>query len=203
MDHLPNVVLPRAYWYAVSVVVLVVGLGLAVWQVKRATSELPTDGQKVRGPGVVQIARAGSHSLYLFRAASQRMDASAQQAWDSAPSANISIRDEQTGSQLAVKKSYETTDLQNTLMARLVDFEVPAPGTYRVEIRPSLEELKPMIRPTMPVEKIGQEVIGLVVGVVIGLAIGAVATITAAAIFVTVLLRRRKFKRQRVRFSAG
>lgn len=191
----PPVVLPRAYWYAVSLAVLVVGIGLAYRQIKHSGDAVSGEARPVRGRGEIQIDRAGSYSLYVYRGASQRMDGAADQAWSAAEHAQVSVRGGD-GKSLAIKKVYETIELQNTRVARLVEFEVPASGTYRVEVAPSLEAVKPVVRPSAPVAKFGDEVMGVVVGALAGLAIGAIATIGAVVMFVVVLLKRKKFKRE-------
>lgn len=201
MEPAAGVVQPRAYWYAVSLVVLAAGIGLGGWQVRRS-ADLIQKPLTVRPPGLVQFDRAGTYSLYVTRGASKRMDAAADRAWGRARTANVSIRDDRTGASLANRTVYETVDLQNTLIARLVEFEVPAPGTYRVEITPPLDEIKPFIRPSAPVANIGNEVMSMVVGVCVGLGIGVVATIVAAAMFWIVLRRRKHFMRERAVLSS-
>lgn len=190
-DRPPNVVLPRAYWYAVSFLVLVVGIGVA-WQVGGGSSNMRGAAKPVGGDGLVHLDQVGPYSLYVFRGASRRIDASADRAWNTAKTATVVVRDDRSGAQLALRNVYETSDLQNTRVARLVEFEVTAPGTFRVQITPPLDELKPAIRPSAPLEDLGR----MVARLLIGLGIGALATVIAAAIFFVVLIRRQKYRRQ-------
>jgi hypothetical protein len=189
-----NVAQPRAYWYAVSLVVLVAGVGLAIWQVKRSATQEGAGPKPVRGAGLVQFDQAGSYSLYVTRGASRRMDAAANAAWERAKTATVNLREERAGSQPDIRRRYETIDLQNTLIARLVEFEISSPGTFRVEITPPLDEIKPFIRAGTSVDDIGSEVMGPVVGVISGLGIGLLAVILAGTMFFIVWRRRKNFR---------
>jgi hypothetical protein len=190
----PNGARPGALSYVAILVVLVAGLALAAWQVRRSVAGVGGAVRPVRGQGLVELDQAGSYSLYVTRYASQRMDAAATRAWDTARTAKIGIRDERTGSPLALTNVYETTEVQNTLFARLVEFKVTTPGTFRVQITPSLDELKPLVRPTASIQDIEGEVMGVVFGVGAGLSIGLLAVVVAAIMLFFVLRRRRNLQ---------
>lgn len=189
-----QVVRPAGYWYAVSMAVLVVGVGLGYLQIIRSTGA-SGEARPVRGRGEITIDRAGSYSLYVYRGASQRMDQEADRAWAAAKNAEVSISGN-ASKPIAVKKVYEEIDLQNTKMARLVEFEIPAAGEYRVVLNASLDAVKPAIRPSVPVARIGDEAMGVVFGALAGLAIGAIGVVAAAILFFVVRSRRKKFRKE-------
>ncbi|NQT39334.1 MAG: hypothetical protein HQ581_17690, partial [Planctomycetes bacterium] len=137
MNHSSDAIRPHAVWYVAGLVVLFAGMGLARWQIASGKSTLKDKAQSVRGSATIQIKQAGSHSVYVRRGASQRMDAAADRAWKTARGAVVTVRDERAGSELSVRNTYETMDMQNNLLARLVEFDVPEAGSYTVRIEPS------------------------------------------------------------------
>jgi len=200
MNDQPKALQPPAYWYAVSVAVFIVGVVLGVWQVRRSAAGVGDDVKPVRGDGTIKLDRAGPYSVYIFRGASKRMDASADRAWSQASGAKVTVYDAGAGKQLATKNVYETIEIQNTEVGRLVEFNAPSPGTYRVSISPSLEAVSPSVRPSAPVASIGKEVMGLIGGILIGVGIGGVAALAAFVIFLVVIIRRNKFKKEMARY---
>jgi uncharacterized membrane protein YdbT with pleckstrin-like domain len=150
----------------------------------------------VRGSEPLELENAGSHSLYVYRGASQRLDADANRAWDAAPTAKVVVVSEKTGETVAVREAYETTDLMNTRFARLVEFDIPSAGNYAVTITPSLKPLSPSVSPTVPVDEIERDLMGWMTRTFIALGIGALGMIISVTIFGVVLVRRRRFAKQ-------
>ena len=196
---------PRAYWYFVALFVLVVGIGVAYWLISSGASDMAgsgADAQPLRGSGVIDIKQPGMYSVYIYRGASKRTNASANRAWESARNAEVVVRNEQTGTELAVQKAYESIDLQNSLIAKLVDFEVPVAGTYVVEVPPALGELGPAVRPTAPLADLQQDLVNFMAALFAGLGVGALATLIAAIISLVTLIRRSSCKKRLAREAA-
>lgn len=185
---------PAPYWYLVSVLVFVLGLGIAIWLIRSGAGNLRQGAQPIRGQGMVELDQPGAYAVLVSRGASQRMDSGAARAWNDARSAQVVVRDEQAGTEIPVRSVYETMDLQNTLMARLVEFDVPSPGRYVVQITPPLAELKPAVRRSVPLAHVQQEVMGFVVRLLAGVAIGGLGAVIAMVIFVVVVVRRSRCK---------
>jgi len=190
----PLIIRPAPYWYLVSVLVFVLGLSLAIWLIRGGAGNLRQGAHPIRDQGVVQLDQPGAYAVLVSRGASQRMDSAANRAWNDARSAQVVVRDQQSGAELPVRSVYETMELQNTLMARLVEFEIATSGHYTVTITPSLADLKPVVRRSAPLAEIQQELIGFVVRLFAGVAIGGLAAVIALVIFVVVLVRRSRCK---------
>ena len=189
----PRVVKPAARWYVVGVVVLVVGLAAGIWQYKRSVPD-GSDTIEIDHKGDAWFEHAGSYSLYVFRRASKRTDLSTQQTWDAARTVQVGVTRNRTGDRLSVKNVYETVEMQNNKLARLVEFDVPAQGWYRVQIMPYLTRLTPLISPSRPIDQVAAEIFGLLFGVVLAFAIGGVGVIAGGAILLITFLRRRRAK---------
>ena len=170
----------------VSLLLLVAGVVLVAWQM---TSGGPDRPQSLRGGGVVQLDQAGPHSIYVYRGASQRMDAAAQQAWDAARTAQVTVRDEQSGNELAVRSVYETTEMQNNLMARLIEFDAPTPGNYVVEIQPSLDAISPSVRPSAPLAELQLEIASVLLGLA-ACGLGVLLIVIGGVLLLVALLRK-------------
>lgn len=185
----PRVVKPAARWYLVGVVVLVVGLAAGIWQYKRSTdgSDLIT----IDLNGEAWFEHAGSYSVYLTRGASRRTDLRAEQAWDAARSVQVGVIRNRTGDRLSIKNVYETAEMHNNKLARLVEFDVPAQGWYRVQIMPYLSPLRPVIRSSRPIDQVAAEVIGSLLGMVLAFGLGVIA---GGAILLITFVRRRRAK---------
>ena len=175
----------------VSLVILTLGAGLVAWQMLRGEPNRP---QPLRG-GAVQLDRAGPHSIYVYRGASQRMDAAAEQAWADARSANFVVQNDQTGEQLDVKNVYETTEMQNNLMGRLVEFEAPTPGKYTIQIEPPLDVIHPSVRPSAPLAELQGEVVGVLIGLA-AWGLGVLAIFVGAVLLIIALVRKKPANKQ-------
>lgn len=187
---------PHAGWYAVSVGILLIGAAFAYDRISNASLERDVAVAHVKETGEIKIPATGPHTLYVMREASQRMNAEVAQAWDSAASATVVVRDNTTDTPLEVRDVYESIEFYNTRVAKLVEFDVDSPGGYIVQITPSLAALKPAVWPTQPLEEIESQIMGFVNDLIVGLAIAALATFAAAVIWLVVFLLRRKSKKQ-------
>ena len=195
MTDRTNVVSPSLYWYAVGLAILVVGIAVARWLMNGGPSDT-AEIVPVRGNGQVRLEKPGAYSLYITMGASRRMDASAERAWQDSKTATVVVRSKRDGASLALRDVYETVSIQNSRMARLVEFDVVTAGDFQVQISPSLNALNPVIRPSATLDELGQDIQGAVVQVLAGLAIGSLATIAAGTIFAVVGLLRRKNRKQ-------
>jgi len=187
---------PGKHWYAVSLVVLAAGVGVAGWQINSGASGARGEARPVRGRGVVRLDQPGTYSLYVYRGASRRADASANRAWTQAHGARVTVRDEQTGDELVVRSVYETMEMQNNRIARLAEFDISAPGSYVVTIQPGLSTLGPSVRPGGSLDEFRQGMMGAVRSFLIALGVGALAVVVSAAIFLVVLVGRMRSKRR-------
>ncbi len=185
---------PPAFWYAISVVILVGGVGFAFWLGPSDASSLRGNAMSVRGDGSIQIESPGSYSLYVYRAASDRQNGEANQAWRAAKTATVVVRRDGSGDVLPVRNVYETIELHGSLFARLVEFEVREPGAYRVHIAPPLMTVKPAVRPSEPLSSLEQQMMGFVVKLIIAVGVGLLSSVLAIVMFVVVFMKRGRAK---------
>ena len=184
---------PGRIWYLVYFLIPVIGIAIAGRIMSTSGIE---PGHPVRNEGKVTLPTAGSYSVYVIRRASQRMDPPSSNAWNSARDAKVTVRDDRSGELLAVDHIYEKTEIQNTRIARLVEFEVPTPGDYTVAIAPPLTALHPAVRETTSVDAVADELGNFVIRLLVAIAAAGLSVVIGGVMLVITFFRRMKAKQQ-------